>query len=255
MQRDVKIGIAIGVLLIALVAIFMFTRHNASQTLMPAGSGDARAPLAPAVEPVAPVGLNAEDDLLGTPTVSASEVPMPAAPGADSGTAGLPGGIPTSIGTTSPQEETPTGTSEPAPVAGAAAKQHIVAAGESLSKIAARYYGTGGKENVDRIYNANKSAIGSDPNKLKVGMKLVIPNVSTSTTLVPVTIRTSSTQPATEKTHTVAAGESLTKIATRYYGSASKADIDRIYNANKSVIGSDRNKLRVGIVLTIPPKE
>ncbi len=49
---------------------------------------------------------------------------------------------------------------------------YTVKSGDSLSKIAKKFYGDGGKWN--RIYKANKSKI-SDPNRLKAGTKLVIP--------------------------------------------------------------------------------
>ena len=50
---------------------------------------------------------------------------------------------------------------------------HTVATGETLSVIAERYLGSKGA--WKRLYDANKGAIGSDPAKLKVGTKLVIP--------------------------------------------------------------------------------
>lgn len=51
---------------------------------------------------------------------------------------------------------------------------HTVASGETLSAIAERYLGSKGA--WKRLYDANKDAIGSDPAKLKVGTKLVIPS-------------------------------------------------------------------------------
>lgn len=50
---------------------------------------------------------------------------------------------------------------------------HTVAKGETLAAIAERYLGSKGA--WKRLYDANKDAIGSDPAKLKVGTKLVIP--------------------------------------------------------------------------------
>ena len=50
---------------------------------------------------------------------------------------------------------------------------HTVAKGETLAAIAERYLGSKGA--WKRLYEANKDAIGSDPAKLKVGTKLVIP--------------------------------------------------------------------------------
>lgn len=50
---------------------------------------------------------------------------------------------------------------------------HTVVAGETLMSIARNVYNDGNL--WERIYEANKSAIGDDPANLKVGMKLVIP--------------------------------------------------------------------------------
>lgn len=52
-------------------------------------------------------------------------------------------------------------------------KTYIVKKGDSLWAISKRVYGYGNKWRT--IYNANKKTIGSNPNKLSVGMKLVIP--------------------------------------------------------------------------------
>ena len=50
---------------------------------------------------------------------------------------------------------------------------HVVAEGETLSDIAEKYYGT--QTAWLKLYDANKAAIGDNPDRLKVGMRLVIP--------------------------------------------------------------------------------
>ncbi|NBC10498.1 MAG: LysM peptidoglycan-binding domain-containing protein, partial [Planctomycetes bacterium] len=50
---------------------------------------------------------------------------------------------------------------------------HTVTAGENLSRIAAQYYDDPTQWNV--IYNANRERIGSNPDRLQAGMKIVIP--------------------------------------------------------------------------------
>lgn len=50
---------------------------------------------------------------------------------------------------------------------------HVVAAGESLSKLALEYYGD--MYAWEKIYNANVSVVGPNPNLVLVGIKLVIP--------------------------------------------------------------------------------
>ncbi len=50
--------------------------------------------------------------------------------------------------------------------------------------------------------------------------------------------------------HTVAAGDSLSKIAEQHYGDSSKWQA--IYVANKDIIGDDPNQIEVGQVLKVP---
>ena len=52
------------------------------------------------------------------------------------------------------------------------------------------------------------------------------------------------------KTHTVAKGDSLSKIATTYYGSAGKWK--QLYEANKAVVGANPDLIKPGQVLVIP---
>lgn len=52
--------------------------------------------------------------------------------------------------------------------------------------------------------------------------------------------------------HTVAAGETLSAIALKYYGSAVKDKWMKIYEANKAVIGDNPNLIKPGQVLKIP---
>ena len=54
------------------------------------------------------------------------------------------------------------------------------------------------------------------------------------------------------KTYTVKAGDTLSAIAKKFYGE--DADFQDLYEANKDVIGSDPNKIKVGQELTIPNK-
>ncbi|MFD2172457.1 LysM peptidoglycan-binding domain-containing protein [Tumebacillus lipolyticus] len=53
-------------------------------------------------------------------------------------------------------------------------KVHTVVSGDTLSHIALKYFGKASE--YPRIYAANKTVIGTNPNLLKVGMKLVIPS-------------------------------------------------------------------------------
>jgi nucleoid-associated protein YgaU len=53
--------------------------------------------------------------------------------------------------------------------------EHTVESGETLSGIAQEYYKSATKEDWMAIYEANKSVIGDDPNVIKPGMVLKIP--------------------------------------------------------------------------------
>jgi nucleoid-associated protein YgaU len=60
----------------------------------------------------------------------------------------------------------------------------------------------------------------------------------------------SSTQPAEEtKTYTVVSGDSLSKIAKRFYGDANA--YQKIFEANRDKL-TDPDRIQVGQVLTIP---
>ena len=54
---------------------------------------------------------------------------------------------------------------------------HGVARGDSLSSLAVRYYGQGSKWPV--IFEANRRVIGHNPNLIRPGQKLEIPNLPT----------------------------------------------------------------------------
>jgi nucleoid-associated protein YgaU len=53
--------------------------------------------------------------------------------------------------------------------------EHDVKAGETLSGIALKYYGSAGEAYWRLIYNANKEAIGGNPGMVRAGTKLNIP--------------------------------------------------------------------------------
>jgi nucleoid-associated protein YgaU len=55
----------------------------------------------------------------------------------------------------------------------ASGESYEVQSGDTLATIAQQFYGD--PTQWQRIYDANKDAIGSDPDKLKLGTKLTIP--------------------------------------------------------------------------------
>jgi nucleoid-associated protein YgaU len=59
-------------------------------------------------------------------------------------------------------------------------------------------------------------------------------------------------KPAFMPPYTVKAGDTLSKIAKKYYGDESL--YTKIYEANKDQIGSSPDKIKVGMILKIPSK-
>ena len=55
--------------------------------------------------------------------------------------------------------------------------EHTVEAGETLSHIGLKYYKSAAKEKWMLIYEANKTVIGDDPNVIKTGQALKIPEL------------------------------------------------------------------------------
>ena len=55
--------------------------------------------------------------------------------------------------------------------------EHTVAAGETLGDIALKYYNSAVKDKYMAIYEANKATIGDNPNLIKPGMVLNIPEL------------------------------------------------------------------------------
>jgi nucleoid-associated protein YgaU len=58
--------------------------------------------------------------------------------------------------------------------------------------------------------------------------------------------------PAVQQTYTVQQGDDLSAIAQRFYGDGSDASWQKIYEANRALIGRDPNLIETGMVLVIP---
>jgi nucleoid-associated protein YgaU len=56
-------------------------------------------------------------------------------------------------------------------------QMHTVAADETLSHIALKYYGSAAKEKWMVIYEANQDVIGDNPNIIRRGMELFVPDI------------------------------------------------------------------------------
>lgn len=101
---------------------------------------------------------------------------------------------------------------------------YIVKKGDTLEKIAKKFYGRSSK--WKKIYNANKNKV-SKAKKVKAGANLFIPAM----------------------TYTVKKGDDIKSIAKKYYGK--KTEWRQIYNANKDIIPKS-GKLKTGTTLVLP---
>lgn len=150
---------------------------------------------------------------------------------------------------------------------------YTIAAGDNPWKISAKVFGDG--KYAQKIMDANT---GLNPSKLKVGQKINIPaipnatprialeNTANNTTnqLIPVVggqgmqqevisgaglVPPIGAPPVAAQTHTVAAGDTLGKIAAKYLGSSGPKAVKKLTDANP---GLDARKLKIGQELKIP---
>lgn len=209
-----------------------------------------------AIEVIAPPA-GTEIDIFNQPAVdpalASSTTPTdPTAPVVTNGGGGPDGLAPA---TTLPVEPA-------APVA--ATSTYTVASGDTLGGIAKKTYG---RESAwTAIRDANP---GVNPNNLKVGTALKLPAADQLPAGEQIAAAGKSTRGATRgspapakkggskstgttgRRYTVKNGDTLWKIAKAEYGTATKANVDRIREANS--IGSD-GSLKAGQSLTIPAK-
>lgn len=128
---------------------------------------------------------------------------------------------------------------------------HTVQKGETLSGISRKYYNT--VSCWKSILEANKNLI-SDPKKLRVGMRIVIPPrsavTSTQTHHAAVMVQLSAAAPSSDaKTYVAMKGDTLYSIAKKFYndGSAWK----KLLKANADKL-KDPKDLREGMSLVVP---
>ncbi len=138
----------------------------------------------------------------------------------------------------------------PAP---AATVVHIVKAGETLSSISQKYYGT--SSNWKAILDANTSVV-KDPQgrDLKPNMRLIIPAADKKVASAPAASSgqgtlLSATTSSSARTYTVVKGDTLFRIAMKYYGNGDR--YRDILTANRSVVSKPQD-LRPGMKLVIP---
>lgn len=167
-------------------------------------------------------------------------------------------GAPHDVGTHArPNKPRPTGNFEVADSASSGDRLYTIQSGQTLSKIAYEVYGNA------RFYVAIlRENHGLDPNHLKVGSKIKLPDITPQapesvvvsdehpTPMVDPVPAVHVMVPTDGQTYTVKSGDNLYAIARRVLGSGRKAD--QIYALNKDLIGPDKSRLKLGMVLKLP---
>ena len=142
MHKDVKIGMVLGLVLVAAGAVWLSTRSSLSVRSRLLESRSVPLPQAPQQTP-------SDTNFPSSISVAATSEVIPEQ---------------NEVSDVVVYDQTPTIKSQ---------KFHIVAKGETLGSISSKYYGSSGKWR--KIYDNNRDII-KDPNVLKPGTKLMLPD-------------------------------------------------------------------------------
>jgi len=267
MRSDVKIGLAVGMLLVVVIVAYMVIgtgdkKSTPTDTDTAMTDNDTRQTTLPTTVPVVTIPATNPSPLVDltppatqpstnsiaviAPTTSPS---VPLSPSAvASASQGdydwnnlLTGKTPPSMSAT-PGASSPTISAGPKVAAG----KYVVKTGDTLSSIAASQYGSVNQWKA--ILTANP---GLKPSSLRVGQTINLPAgaKAAAPSLASGPVVTSSV-PDSGKTYTVQPGDSLQKISQKLFGNTSHAK--ELYQLNKAKIGSSPSKLRPKMVLKLP---
>jgi nucleoid-associated protein YgaU len=304
MRKDLKIGMAIGAVLLVVLIVYLAvpdTQNDVAQntgadeqvTETESGASEAPAveetPVAEAKEPAAPADTTEtasadprdpfesqgtmwakilEDGQLPTKTITPSlratntEAPAAeaAAPAAEESATAEP--APTAADetvTAVPDTESKADASEAvaeksteAPTESkSGTRTHTIKAGEDFSKIARDAYGNA--RHYLAIMKANPTL---DPTRLKVGTVITLPDISSASAEPTVKSNSAVTvkrdkELDPEKEYRIQSGDSLYRISMKHYGTSNM--VEALYEANKATIGNDSSRLKLGMVIKLPP--
>ena len=122
---------------------------------------------------------------------------------------------------------------------------YSVKEGDNLWKISESFYDSG----YNWVDIASENSL-SNPDAIEVGQELKIPNVEAKAETVAVLPETGVGDSISAGDYTVQKGDWLSKIALRAYGDMFAWE--KIYEANKKIIGVNPHSIEEGMVLTIP---
>jgi nucleoid-associated protein YgaU len=269
MDRDVKVGLVLGVLLVALVAVVFFRKEAPSPrtVTLTASSRDAEPAELPLI-PTRPEPYHVSRTYLApwssvSPLSNTAGSEPPASASAPSSST-----EPSSPSLTAPESTvvvpTPAGSNLelPPPSVKATADTpkpgglYLTKPGDTLASIAERAYGDPALDVL--IYEANADVLVS-PHEVPAGLTLKLPSARSSSPVLATSARpnpsnartpqASRTAPSEQRTYAVQPGESLLDVARRFYGDPSMYRV--LLRANREVLSSPAD-VRPGMKLRIP---
>lgn len=282
MKRDVQVGVTLGVIILAIIGVFLSTRTTIKEPTIPIPELEEETHVgALDIDELSPEPQNASQESFKEVT---TEVQNPEQKAADvTSTAKIveqpaeeeenviegewkkakekepiPAANDTKVSVVSNSEDWKDILSADSKKVTLQFKTHKVKYKDSLRKIANKYYGD--EEKWLLIFNANQNKI-QDRNSLRVGTELIIPEEKTISPKTKGKTEKEITTPSlsqvvevedaksTVNKHVVQQGDSLYTLAAKYYNDGAKWN--KIYEANKKTL-KDHKSLKIGQELVIP---
>ena len=275
MKRDVQVGVILGVIILAIIGVFLSTRTAVKEPTIPIPEAEEdtqvgaldinELPQAPpntsqdTFKEITATIQNTEQKV--APVINTAKILEQPAEQEDNVIEGVwkkakdeAINVSSRVSETSDQEIWKDISSESVKKSISKFQVHKVRSNDDLHKIAQKYYGDVSKWLL--IFNANQDKI-KDRNSLRIGTELIIPEEQPSSqktkteTTTPALSQVTKVEDAvqTGKKHIVQQGDSLYKLAQKYYNDGSKWN--KILQANKIIL-KNRNTLKVRQELVIP---
>ena len=275
MKRDVQVGVILGVIILAIIGVFLSTRTAVKEPTIPIPEAEEdtqvgaldinELPQAPpntsqdTFKEITATIQNTEQKV--APVINTVKILEQPAEQEDNVIEGVwkkakdeAINVSSRVSETSDQEIWKDISSESVKKSTSKFQVHKVRSNDDLHKIAQKYYGDVSKWLL--IFNANQDKI-KDRNSLRIGTELIIPEEQPSSqktkteTTTPALSQVTKVEDAvqTGKKHIVQQGDSLYKLAQKYYNDGSKWN--KILQANKIIL-KNRNTLKVRQELVIP---
>lgn len=272
LRKDVRLGLMIGGILLAVTGVYLMLSMVGSKPADATGGIDiAQGPPQPVdtppvasnkktepakqVEPKDPVASPSNEDLWSIafsqgevkPSVTRTENPLnnttdpkikqEAIDSINRAASGQPN---------EPTDKTTHTNNSTEPKPAGETRTYVIQAGDTFSSIALEHYGD--SRFYKLIVDANPKV---DPNRMKLGTTITIPPLPEST-LSPRDDTTDVPAESLDPTrqYQVQVGDSLHSIASRLYGDSQMWS--KIYDLNKTQIGDNPARLKLGMVLALP---